>query len=131
MPGYAVSAVYSQASAFSGAGTQPTPNVANFVIYNGGFAAGSSTEYWNILEIMQRGSQVWIWWNGLLIPPSPGLSAELPTSVQIGTPYFPINNIPTGKFGLRMFPGCSVRRVTLRTSTRLFSEMTLGQLELA
>ena len=82
LPGYAVSAVYTQSSAFSGNGAQPTTNVPNFVVYDGGLVGG--TEYWNELQIMQRGGQVWIWWNGLLIPPSPVLSAELQSSQAAG-----------------------------------------------
>jgi hypothetical protein len=81
---------------------------------------------------MQRGSQVWIWWNSLLIVPSTDRSALLPTPVAIATPYFPIiRETPMGKFGMRMFPGCKLRSITLRDYNRSFSEYTHGQLELA
>ena len=132
--GYAVSAIYTQQGEYSGTGPVPSTNVANFVIYDGGYASGSvgaTSEYWNDLQIMQRGGQVWIWWNGLIIPPNAALSAQLPTPVTINTPYYPISNVPAGKFGMRMFPGCTVRRVSLYADCVNFSEYTNGQLELA
>jgi len=129
-PGYAVSAEYSQDSTWSGTGAQPPSSVDGFYVYDGG-QASDGNEYWNVLEIMLRQGQVWIWWNGLLVPPSPTLSNSLSTPVEISTPYFPLNTGRThGKFGMRLWPGAKVRRVSLRAQPRVFSEFTYGQLEL-
>lgn len=133
-PGYAVSAIYSQAGTFSGVGSQPDATPEGFVVYDGGAQiGGSQNEYWNRLEVMIRDSQVWIWWNGLLVPPSTTLSASLPDPVDISTPYFPIDynpDRPTGKYGARLWPGASVRRFDVKTQISLFSEFSYGQLEI-
>lgn len=131
--GYTVSAIYSQAATYTGVGIQPEASPAGFVVYDGGaVVGGDQAEYWNRIEIMVRDSQVWIWWNGLLIPPSTTLSAALPSPVTINTPYFPITynaNRPQGKMGLRLWPGSTVRRVDVRTQITMYSEFTYGQLE--
>lgn len=133
-PGYAVSAIYSQAGTFTGVGTQPSASPSGFVVYDGGSViGGTQSEYWNRLEIMVRDDQVWIWWNQLLIPPSSTLSSNLPTPVSIDTPYFPIAvdpNNQNGKTGLRMWPGSKLRRIDMRSQLTLFSEFTYGQLEI-
>lgn len=133
-PGYAVSAIYSQAGPFSGVGSQPDATPEGFVVYDGGAQiGGSQSEYWNRLEVMVRDSQVWIWWNNLLIPPSSSLSANLPDPVDISTPYFPIEfntYRPFGKYGARLWPGASVRRFDIKTQISLFSEFSYGQLEI-
>ncbi len=132
--GYAVGSLYTQASAYSGVGTRPTTSVDGFIVYDGGQVVGSSgsVEYWNELEIMLRDDQIWIWWNGLLIPPDPAATAALPTPTVVNTPYFPLTMTPAaGKFGMRLWPGARVRRVSLRTQSRLFSEFMRGQLELS
>jgi intein/homing endonuclease len=129
--GYAVSATYTQADGWDGTGTQPTVNVDNLVMYNGG-TASDSQERWNVLEIMLRNDQVWIWWNGLLIPPNSVLSGALSTPVTITTPYFQVASPRTyGKFGMRMWPGARLRRVEVRSQPKTFSEFIHGQLELA
>jgi hypothetical protein len=130
--GYMVSAAYSQESSFSGVGTEPTTSVSGFLIYDGGVPGSSSeTEYWNELEIMLKEDQLWLWWNGLLIPPDTTLCAELATPVTISTPYFPITRETVlGKFGLRLWPGALVRRVQVRAQCRSFSPFSNGQLEL-
>lgn len=131
-PGYAVSAVYSQAGTFSGVGTQPDATPEGFVVYDGGAQIGGDlSEYWNSIEIMLRDNQVWIWWNDLLIPPNTNLSANLATPVTITSPYFTIDtdvNKQFGKVGLRMWPGATVRRFDVKTQIRLFSEYQKGQL---
>lgn len=132
-PGYAVSAIYSQAGTFTGVGTQPTASPEGFVVFDGGAQiGGTQDEYWNRLEVMLRDDQIWIWWNQLLIPPSTTLSATLPTPVTIDTPYYPITldtDQQFGKVGMRMWPGAKFRRIDLRTQVTLFSEFTYGQLE--
>jgi len=132
-PGYAVSAIYSQAGTFIGVGTQPSSSPEGFVVFDGGAQIGGvQDEYWNRLEVMVRDDQVWIWWNQLLIPPSTILNAILPTPVEISTPYFPITvdaEKQHGKTGLRMWPGAKLRRMDVRTQVTLFSEFTYGQLE--
>lgn len=133
-PGYAVSAIYSQAGTFSGVGTQPDASPSGFVAYSGGAVIGGlQPEYWNTLEIMHRDDQVWIWWNRLLVPPSSILSRDLPTPVLIDTPYFPTTTNVTkqfGKYGIRMFPGATLRAMDIRSQSNLYSEFTYGQLSL-
>lgn len=132
-PGYAVSAIYSQAGTYSGVGTQPDSSPDGFVVYDGGAQVGGTLdEYWNRLEIMVRDNQVWIWWNQLLVPPSATLSSTLPTPVTIDTPYYPIEFSqyrPFGKMGARLWPGATIRRFDVRTQISLFNEFTYGQLE--
>jgi len=130
-PGYAVSSVYTQVASWSGVGPQPDSNFENFKIYDGGTGT-DSVEYWNTVEVMLRGDQVWVWWNGLLVPPNSTLSQSLPTPVTVTTPYFPApDSLATyGKFGLRMWPGSKIRRAEMRTQIRSFSELNYGQLEL-
>ncbi len=130
-PGYAVSAEYSQEGPWDGTGTAiPTPSVEGFFVVDGGDVGG--TEYWNALEVMLRAGQVWIWWNGLLVAPSAVLNASLATTVEVSTPYFPLaTGRSFGKFGMRLWPGAKVRKVSVRTQPRVFSEFTYGQLELA
>lgn len=130
-PGYAVSAEYTQDQSWNGVGTQPSVSVDGFAVYDGGLATDNA-EYWNVLEVMLRAGQVWVWWNGLLIPPSAPLSAALSTPVAISTPYFPISSGRShGKFGMRLWPGAKVRRASLRSQPRSFSEFSYGQLELS
>ena len=129
-PGYAVSTEYSQDDTWDGTGTPPASTVEGFYVYDGGDVDG--TEYWNTLEVMLRAGQVWVWWNGLLVAPSAALSNALATPVDIGTPYFPLaTGRSHGKFGMRLWPGAKVRKVSVRTQPRVFSEFTYGQLELA
>lgn len=123
-PGYAVSGVFTQATGWDGTGTQPLVNADGFAILDGGLASDGN-EHWNLLEIMLRDGQVWVWWNTLLIPPHSALSSVLPSPVSINTPYFPVVSGRTyGKLGFRMWPGASLRRVELRTQPRQFSEFT-------
>jgi hypothetical protein len=133
-PGYAVSAVYSQAGTYTGVGTQPVASPTNFVVFDGGAQiGGNQDEYWNNLEIMLRDNQVWIWWNQLLVPPSTSLSAGLTTPVNIDTPYFSIatdDNKPYGKIGARMWPGAMVRRISVKSQLHNFSEFAYGQLQI-
>lgn len=125
--GYSVSAVYTQAASWSGLGPRPSINVDGFYVVDGG--STGTVEYWNELEIMQRGGQIWIWWNGLLIPPDTDLSADLDVPSSVSTPYFPVAGVPTfGKVGLRMWPGATVRSIAVRGQNREYSEYTRGQL---
>lgn len=133
-PGYAVSAIYSQSGLYSGVGTQPTASPSGFVLYTGGaVVGGDKAEYWNELDIMVRDGQVWIWWNKLLVPPSKTLSSALASPVNIDTPYFNIDVDEFkafGKYGIRMFPGATLRSFDLRTQLTMYSEFSLGQLQL-
>lgn len=95
-----------------------------FYILNGGVIAqgsvGAGTEYYNVLKIMVNESQVWMWWNNLLLPPA-GSS----------NPYYTITDVVKyGKFGLRLWPGALLRRAVVRSKMHMFSEYSLGQLEL-
>lgn len=125
--GYAVSSIYTQAESWSGLGSKPAVSVDDFVVYDGGSVG--STEYWNELEIMFRSGQVWIWWNGLLVPPDSVESADLDSPVTISTPYFPVSTpLEFGKFGMRLWPGAKVRSIIARAQNRDYSEYTRGQL---
>lgn len=132
-PGYAVSAVYQQSGTYTGVGDRPDSSPEGFVVYDGGAVVGGDyPEYWNRLEVMLRDDQIWIWWNRLLIPPNPALSALLPTPVAVNTPYFPTSIDQTrlnGKVGMRMWPGATLRRMDVRTQMTLFNEFVYGQLE--
>lgn len=93
-------------------------SVSGFYILNGGLS--QSLEYFNVLRIMVIESQVWMWWNNMLIP------------TVDGTPYFAIEDqVKYGKFGLRLWPGARVRRMIVRSKLHQFSEYTLGQLEMS
>jgi hypothetical protein len=115
-----------------------TENVASeplgFKVYDGGFLPtpiNGEIEKWNELEVMYRDGQLWIWWNRLLVPPDPTLSAALPTPVSVGTPYFPLPpTISVGKVGFRLWPGAIIREVEVRDQLTAFNEFVHGQLEL-
>lgn len=134
-PGYTVSKVLVQNGFISdGIGHGIVSSPPGFRVYKGGelpAPVAGQTERFNDLEIMFRDNQIWIWWNGMLIPPDTIASANLPTPVAVNTPYFPIHpQIRIGKFALRMFPGAVVRSVELRDQLFPFNEFTHGQLEL-
>lgn len=129
-PGFIVSSIYSQAGVWSGVGSKPLTSLAEFGIYDGGSAiGGAQDEYWNKIELMIRDNQLWLWWNGLLIPPDPDSNAALSTPVTISTPYYPIS-IGKGKTALRMFPGTRVREMQIMSQTILFNEFTNGNLKI-
>jgi hypothetical protein len=129
-PGYTISQVYSQSAGFTGVGAAPSSQPSGFVVYDGGIqGGGTQSEYWNTLDIMLRDQQVWCWWNGMIVTPNSGLSAQLPTPVSVSTPYFPINRTRRyGKLGLRMWPGTRLRAVSLSAQAQAFSEFSYGQL---
>jgi len=128
--GYTVSAIYTQAGTFSGVGTKPDTSPDSFVIYDGGLQTGG--EVWNKVEIICREDQVWVWWNELLIPPSGTLSAQLDTPISVTSPYFPIpTQSNTGKYGIRMWPGSTLRRLTVKSQLTSRSELSYGQLEIS
>lgn len=112
----------------------PSSEPENFKVYRGGFLpipVDGETERFNVLQLMYRGSQLWIWWNGLLITPDPTLSAALPTPVAVSTPYFPVEPLsPSGKLAFRLWPGAVVREIEVRDKLVLFNEFTNGQLRL-
>lgn len=133
MTSYAVSSIYVQSEFYSGAGDAPSTNIDGWIVYDGGAVmSGSQPEFWNQLEIMQRGNQVWIWWNELLIPPNPSLSGALSPPNPVSTPYFPVD-LPSnyGKFGMRLWPGAKVRRAQMRAGARGYNEFQRGQLLLS
>lgn len=116
-----------------GIGADVKSNPDDFRVYKGGLLpapVGNQTEKWNDLEIMKKGTQVWIWWNSKLVSPSQSLSATLPTPVSIITPYFPVSSLPIGKVGLRLWPGAVIREVEVRDQNENFNEYTRGQLQI-
>jgi len=124
--GYVVSQTYTQDGLWDGSGTAPEANISGFSILGG--SAGTGTERWNRLEIMFKNNRLWLWWNGLLIPPSTQLSALLPVPVQITSQYYPFNPAyDLGKFFLRMWPGMILRRVQLMTQNSRANEYQNGQ----
>jgi len=115
-----------------------TPGVdpEGFRVVSGGFATDGSdtteTELWNTLEIMYRGNQMWIWWNGLLIPPDPETSAALPTPVAVSTPYFPVtSDLEVGKVIFRLWPGAKMREIEIRDPNLGYTEFVNGQLTIS
>jgi hypothetical protein len=127
--GHTVSAIYTQAGTYSGVGTKPDTSPDSFVIYDGGLQTGG--EFWNKLEIICREDQVWVWWNELLLPPSGTLSAQLAQPVSVSSPFFPIpTQTNQGKYGVRMWPGSYLRRLTVKSQLTSFSELRYGQLEI-
>ncbi len=107
----------------------PGSDIDGFYVFDGGLGS-DSVERWNVVEVMLRGGNVWIWWNGLLIPPNPTLSAALPSPVEISSPYFvAASGRVYGKYAMRLWPGAKVRRTEVRAQPRVFSEFTYsGQL---
>lgn len=129
-PGYAVSAIYTQNDTWTGVGTKPSVNADGFYVVDGGLASDSS-EYWNKIEILLKNDQIWIWWNGLLVPPSASLSSLLTVPVTISSPYFPITTPNDyGKFGVRMWPGARLRSFDTSVGLFGFSEYSYGQLDI-
>ena len=128
--GHTVSAIYTQAGTYSGVGTKPDTSPDSFVIYDGGLQTGG--EFWNKLEIICREDQVWVWWNELLLPPSGTLSAQLAQPVSVSSPFFPIpTQTNQGKYGVRMWPGSYLRRLTVKSQLTSMSELRYGQLEIS
>ena len=131
---YSVSKIYTQDGFITTGVETPAVDTPGFIVYDGGAipaAINGQTELWNTLEVMLRDSQLWVWWNGLLVSPDATLSADLPTPVAITTPYFPIDfDFPIGKVGLRLWPGAVVRELEIRDNNKRFNEYIYGQLEL-
>lgn len=128
-PGYTVSGHYTQTGFITdGIGDNVTSSPSGFKCYTGGELAvpvNGLTEKWNEVDVMFRGNQVWVWWNGLLISPDTTLSAGLPTPVAVTSQYFPINpQIRIGKIALRMFPGAIVRSMEISDQAAGFNEFT-------
>jgi len=129
-PGFTVSLQYSQAGFWNGLGNKPQTTLPEFAIYDGGaVTGGSNPEFWNTLEVMVRDDQLWIWWNGLLIPPDPSSNTALAFPVSISTPYFPVNT-GTGKTAMRMFPGTAIRAMEVQAQGHYFNEFTNGNLKI-
>ena len=133
---YTVSAILTQAGTFTGVGAPPAAAPRGFVIYNGGFQAGGVlAEYWNELIVMQRGGQVWVWINNLLVPPSAAMSAALPGGpTNVSTPYYPLSGITlplTGKVGVRLWPGATMRAMEVKAQAENYSEFSFGQLSVS
>jgi hypothetical protein len=120
---------------FISTGTEtPEADPVGFRVVDGGalpVPVEGETEQWNVLEVMYRDGQLWVWWNGLLVPPDPGLSASLPSPLTITTPYFPVDPLTkVGKVGFRLWPGAIVRDVEIRDQLITFNEFVHGQLQL-
>lgn len=112
----------------------PPVSDPGFVVYKGGFLpipVDGLNERFNELMLMYRDSQLWVWWNRLLITPDPILNAALPTPVTVNTPYFPVESAqPIGKVVFRLWPGASMRQVEVRDQLINFNEFSYGQLKL-
>jgi hypothetical protein len=129
-PGFYASSVYSQAGFWSGIGSKPMTSIPEFAIYDGGFiSSGTVEEGWNMLEVMVRDGQLWIWWNKLLIPPNIAQNTALPNPIVDGMPFYPVKP-GIGKVGLRMFPGTKLRSFQLRSKVRLFNEFSNGNIRI-
>jgi hypothetical protein len=134
-PGYTVSTIMIQQGFITdGIGAGIVSNPANFKVYSGGelpIPVSGQTEKWNDIEVMYRDGEVWLWWNGLLIPPDTLLCSKLTTPVAVNSPYFPINpQLSIGKVALRMFPGAIMRSMEVRDQQVLYNEFLHSQLQL-
>jgi len=134
-PGYTVSDTFTQMGFISdGIGSGVESNPPEFRVYEGGelpAPVSGETEKWNELIVMYRDLQCWVWWNNYLVTPDPTASAALDTPVAVNTPYFPLSPLTeVGKAAMRMWPGCSVRDVTVMDQATQWSELSRGQLEL-
>lgn len=128
--GYVVSTTYAQDGLWDGLGTPPDSNVSGFNIVSG--TAGTGTERWNRLEVMVKDNRLWMWWNGLLIPPNTQSSALLPVPVNITSQYYPFEPIyDLGKLVLRMWPGLVIRRAQVMTQNVHVNEYQNGQIILS
>jgi hypothetical protein len=129
-----VSSIMTQAGFIVNGTEEPSVEPEGFRVYDGGalpVPLDGETEKWNLLEIMYRDGEVWIWWNNLLVPPNPTLTAGLQHPVSVSTPYFPVApEIDLGKVGFRLWPGAIVRDIEIRDQLVAFNEFTHGQLEL-
>jgi hypothetical protein len=132
---YTVSRIYTQDGFIVSGAETPEVEPSGFKVNYGGFTVPSDTdsgELWNILEILYKNDQIWIWWNGLLVPPDTDASAALPTPSAVNTPYFPVTSEhTTGKVGFRLWPGAVIRDVEVRDNLIGYSEFTHGQLEVS
>jgi len=132
---YVVSRIYTQDGFIINGTENPESEPENFRCYYGGYLPtpiDGETERWNTLEVMYRDEQIWVWWNGLLIPPDPDASANLPVPVVVNTPYFPVNStVEYGKIAMRLWPGATLRKMEIRDQTLGFNEFTYGQLEIS
>lgn len=129
----AASRVHTQ-QGFITATEEPPVTPAGFKVFKGGFLPteiDGEIERWNLLEIMHRDSQLWIWWNGLLIPPDAEETSKLTQPIPVTTPHFILpSDLSFGKVVFRLWPGTRMRSVEIRDQLLQFSEFTRGQLEL-
>jgi hypothetical protein len=127
---FSVSKIYTQVGFISdGVGSNTSSDVDGFKVFDGGLLptiVNGSTEAWNDLIIMVRDNQLWVWWNNLLISPDPILTSQLPTPVAINTQYWPISKLPIGKVGFRLWPGATLRDISVNDQLDFFNEFTLG-----
>lgn len=131
-PGYSVSKVMTQDGFIVTGNENPQSDPSGFRVYKGGYLSvpiDGMTEAWNVLEIMYRDNQVWVWWNGLLVPPDPTESIHLPNPVVVNTPYFPlISNVELGKVAMRLWQGATVRKAEIYGQNVRYNEFQHGQL---
>jgi hypothetical protein len=127
---FAVSKIYTQVGFISdGIGSDVSSDVDGFKVYDGGLLpaiVNGVTEKWNDIILMVRDNQLWVWWNGLLISPDKELSSKLPTPVAVTTQYWPINKLPIGKFGFRLWPEAVIRDITVSDQLDHFNEFMIN-----
>lgn len=130
-----VSSILTQDGFITNGTETPSAEPTGFRVVDGGtlpVPVDGESENWNLLEVMYRDGQLWVWWNTLLVPPDPSLTAALPTPVSVNTPYFPVDpQIEVGKVGLRLWPGAIIREVEIRDQMLSFNEFVHGQLQLS
>jgi len=134
-PGFAVSKIFTQDGFITdGIGADVQSDPEDFRVFVGGelpIPINGETEKFNELRIMHRDDEVWIWWNGLIIPPDTAESVLLPTPVAVNTPFFPLlTDLDIGKVAFRMWPGAVLRAAEIRDQLLTFNEFTFGQLEI-
>lgn len=130
-----VSSIMTQAGFIVNGTENPATDPEGFRVFDGGtipVPVDDESEKWNTLEVMYRDGQLWIWWNSLLVPPNPGLTAAQVNPVSVSTPYFPVAAlIEMGKVGLRLWPGAIVRDIEIRDQLISYNEFSHGQLQLS
>lgn len=135
MSPYSISRTFTQDGFISTGLETPESDPSDFIVYDGGPLAATidgQTELWNELKVMYRDNELWVWWNGMLVPPDTTASAALPNPVAVNTPYFPVvSDLEVGKVGFRLWPGAVVREFEVRDQLEQFNEFKLGQLELS
>jgi hypothetical protein len=132
---FTVSQIYTQDGFIETGLETPEVTPSGFIVYNGGTLpaeVNGLTEIFNDLEVIYKGNQLWVFWNGLAIAPDTTSSAALEVPVAVNTAYFPLESaLPVGKVAFRLWPGAVIREIEVRDQVVLANEFMYGQVELS